>query len=136
MFGRPRGPVLTACVLFLWVLPAMAGLAMTVHASHHVHEHDYPAEDPCLSVSEWLSHGHEHSLDTPEHEHPAVSAATEPLRPPRRDLGAQIATAKVASDGPSPRSSVGGRQIWDWLAPAARPSPSSALHLVLCVLLR
>ena len=119
--------MLTAGILILGTLPALSGL-MTVHAIGHSHEHEL-AEDDWLRLSQWLSHGHEHTVDTPEHAHPAISASAKTAPAPRRDGLSHSGTAKAdAMRRPTLSASA-------WLAPPARPSPTAPLIQILCALL-
>ena len=137
MSKRSRAAAVTASALILWALPAVATLATTVHALHHEHDLDHRAEDHWQSMSDWLSHGHEHAVDTPEHEHMAVSPAVAGLPLPRRD-SARLAAADV---DPGPISALlapalaGSESVWGWRSPPARPSPGTARHQILSVLL-
>ena len=129
MSGRTRSIIIAASLLILWTATAVAGLAETLHALDHRHEAEHGADDHWQRVSLLLVHGHEHALDTPEHEHPVVSAtpATVPL--PRHRGDGVVATLDVQPTRSRPLLPQG------WLTPPTRPSPNSSLLQTLCILL-
>ncbi len=127
MSGRPRSFALAASILILWTATATAGLAETLHAVDHRHEAEHGDDH---WVSRLLMHCcHEHELDTPEHEHPLVSATPTTVPLPQHCGTADVARLDVEPDRSQPLLPQ------RWLTPPARPSPSTSLLHCLCVLL-
>lgn len=70
IFGMRRFLPIVACLLIAaWLTPAAGALAVGLHLELH-HDGDH---EMAPAVLEALAHGHRHSAEVPDHEHPAAT---------------------------------------------------------------